>query len=328
MEDRSMLELGVGADLFRMAGGVVWLVVIGVFVAALLIPKMRKSKAIAIAVVTVLFAAFPGRWFWEMKSEADAQKARLAKAEAMFQERCKKAGEFIHRSVDDVDGILLMKVRLKEASHGDQFEMDDPYGRDMWGDGYIKSFLRGNETRQAEFPPDTPQRYGYHYVEVIDPEDGKRYRFTGAQKVVGGMDVNAPNVQVELKRNPEFDLNIYDFVVEKAPSPGPSPRYGVTYDDISTREEREYWIAGSSLRIVDLQTNEVIAERIGYMMDRGQGALGTGGSQRAWLRAANNACPGFQRSPNRPIPPGRAVSAQSYQTEDFVEKILKPKLEN
>lgn len=263
-----MIELGVGADLFRMVGGVVWLVVIGIFVAALLIPKSRKNKAIAVAVVAVLFAAFPGRWFWEMKSEADAKKARLAKAEAMFQERCKKAGEFKHRTVDDVEGILLMKVRLKEASHGDQFKMDDPYGRDMWGDGYIKSFLRGNETRQAEFPPDTPQRYGYQYVEVIDPEDGKRYRYSG-------------KIEEPWRHDDSYSKTYKRFVLDKIPAPAMSPRYGVTYDDISTREEREYWIAGSSLRIVDLQTNEVIAERIGYMMDRGQGALGTGGSQRA-----------------------------------------------
>jgi hypothetical protein len=61
------------------------------------------------------------------------------------------------------------------------------------------------------------------------------------------------------------------FVLDKVPRSRPHPRYGVTYDDISTREERDYWIAGSSLKVIDLQTNEVMAERIGYMMDRGQG---------------------------------------------------------
>ncbi|MBL0209276.1 MAG: hypothetical protein IPP84_15475 [Propionivibrio sp.] len=109
------------------------------------------------------------------------------------------------------------------------------------------------------------------------------------------MDANAPNVQIDLKRNPNFDLNIYAFVLDEVPAPGPAPRYGVTYDDISTREERDYWIAGSSLKVIDLKTNEVMAERIGYMMDRGQG--NTSGGRAPWLLAADHACPRLSKKP-------------------------------
>ena len=104
----------------------------------------------------------------------------------------------------------------------------------------------------------------------------------------------------------------------------PAPRYGVTYDDISTREERDYWIAGSWLKVIDLKTNEVVAERIGYMMDRGQG--NTSGGRAPWLLAADNACPSFFRNPNLP-PNGHGSRAQSRQAQDFVEKTLKPRLE-
>lgn len=256
---------------------------------------------------------------------AEDAKARLAKAEAMFQERCKKSGEFIHRTAENVEGIFLMKLRPREINYGDQYKMDDPYGRDLGGEGYIQSFVRGFETRQAQFAPGSPPRFGYRYVEAVDPIDGKRYRYTGSRKVVGKMDANAPNVQIDLKRNPNFDLNIYAFVLDEVPAPGPAPRYGVTYDDISTREERDYWIAGSSLKVIDLKTNEVMAERIGYMMDRGQG--NTSGGRAPWLLAADHACPGFQRNPNYPIRPGHGASAQQIQTEDFVEKVLKPRLE-
>jgi hypothetical protein len=310
-----MIELGVGADLFRMAGGIFWLVVIGIFVAALLIPKTRKSKAIAIAVVTVLFAAFPGRWFWEMKSEADAQKARLAKAEAMFQERCKTAGEFIHKTAENVDGILLLKVRPSEMNFGDQFKMDDPYGFDVSGDGYIENFLRDKDERGSLV--NSGVRRGYRYVDVVDPADGKRYRYTGSIKVVGRKDPNTPNHQVELARNPSFDLNNYAFMLDRVPAPAAAPRYGVTYDDISTHEDRQYWIAGSSLKVIDLKTNEVMAERIGYMMDRGQGALGQGGSHPAWGRARRHACPAFPQTPD-----GRPFAG--YQSRNFVEKAIKP----
>jgi hypothetical protein len=91
----------------------------------------------------------------------------------------------------------------------------------------------------------------------------------------------------------------------------------VTYEDISTREERDHWIAGSSLKVIDLQTNEMMAERIGYMMDRGQG--GNSGGRSPWLLAADYACPEFSTQ--------HGSTAQPYQTLVFVEKTLKPKME-
>lgn len=88
---------------------------------------------------------------------------------------------------------------------------------------------------------------------------------------------------------------------------GEQPRYGVTFDDISTKEERDHWIAGSSLRIIDTNTNEVIAERIGYMVDFAQGA--TPGGRQPWTFAKKNvgwSCPAFQE----------------YGARRFVEKVL------
>ena len=243
------------------------------------------------------------------------RRERLAVAEKMFAERCKKSGVFIHRTAENVEGIFLMKLRGDDINYAGQYLMDDPYGHDHGGDWYIKAFLRGFETRQAQFAPGSPNRWGYPYVEAIDPKDGQRYRYTGSVKVVGRKDPTSVNHKLALARDPNFDLNNYAFVLDKVPAPGPLPRYGVTYDDLSTREERDYWIAGSSLRVIDLQTNEVMAERIGYMMDRGQGS--TGGGRSPWLFAAYNACPAFPRDPG-----GHAY--QTDQTHDFVVKVLSP----
>lgn len=284
-----------------------------------------RFQRIATTLLSFLLAACATTGGAQNTPTREDGRARLAKAEAMFAERCKKSGEFIHRTAENVEGIFLMKIRPKEINYGDQYKLDDPYGRDLGGDGYILNFLRGFETRQAQFAPGSPSRYGYHYVEAIDPKDGQRYRYTGSMKVVGRKNPNTPNHQVELARNPNFDLNNYAFVLDKVPAPGPMPRYGVTYEDISTREERDYWIAGSSLKVIDLQTNEVMAERIGYMMDRGQGDQSGGRSP--WLFAADHACPTFQRNPNLPLQPGRGASAQLHQTIDFVEKVLKSILE-
>lgn len=276
-----------------------------------------------------LFAALATTACAQTPPVQEDPKARLAKAEAMFAERCKRAGVFIHRTAENVEGIFLMKLRPSEINYGEQYQMDDPYGRDVGGDGYIMVFLRGYESRQAEFAPGAPMRYGYRYIEALDEKDNQRYRYTGSMKAVGRKDPNTPNHQISLKHNPNFDLNIYAFVLDKVPAPGQPPRYGVTYDDISTHEERDYWIAGSSLKVIDLKTNEVMAERIGYMMDRGQGNTGCGRSP--WLLAANNACPDFWRNTKLPRPhrteASFGASLQAHQTEDFVESILKPTLE-
>jgi hypothetical protein len=76
--------------------------------------------------------------------------------------------------------------------------------------------------------------------------------------------------------------------------------------------------------VIDLKTNEVIAERIGYMMDWAQGSRA--GARQPWLFAADMACPNFQR--NTLLPPLRShsFSAQPSQTLDFVESVLKPAL--
>lgn len=319
-----MIDFGSGAALLRLVGGGFWLVVIGAFLAAALIPKTKKRKAIALASVIALLMLFPGRQVLEQRQEQSAAQSRLGEAERRFQEHCKTAGEFIHKTAENVDGVLLMKLRPEEMNSGDQYKMDDPYGDDLGGEGYIQTFVRGFETRQAQFAPGSPNRYGYLYVEAVDPQDGKRYRYTGSMKVVGRQDANAHNIQVDMSRNPNYDLNIYAFKLDRVPAPGPAPRYGVTYDDISTREDRDYWIAGSSLKVIDLSTNEVMAERIGYMMDRGQG--NSSGGRSPWLLAADHACPSFFTNPNIP-PNGHGSAAQRHQTEDFVEKILKPKLE-
>ena len=261
-------------------------------------------QRIATVLIPIIVAACALAGWAQSASAGKDGGARLAKAEAMFAERCKKSGEFIHRTAENVEGIFLMKIRPKEINYGEQFKMDDPYGNDLGGDGYIKNFLLGRTKEGSITYVDNVTR-GYHYVEALDLKDGNRYRYTGR--------IDQPSLHD--KRYGEW---VREFVLDRTPAPGRSPRYGVTYEDISTREEREYWIAGSSLKVIDLQTNEVMAERIGYMMDRGQGD--TSGGRSPWLLAALTACPSF------PATPG-GHPFKMNQSRHFVEKILHIKQE-
>ena len=107
--------------------------------------------------VTLTLSALPAL---AQTKPVEDPKTRLAKAEAMFQERCKKSGEFIHRTAENVEGIFLLKVRPKEYNFGSQYAMDDPYGSDLGGDGYIGSFVRGSydSMRSRDARPGWPTR--------------------------------------------------------------------------------------------------------------------------------------------------------------------------
>ncbi len=262
--------------------------------------RMRRFAAVLLAAVAT----------WICASAAHAKedpKSRLAKAEAMFAERCKKSGEFIHRTAESVEGVLLMKVRMSH-NHGDQYRMSDPYGHDSTGTEYVKEFLYGRNENGYLTLNAPIASLGYRYAEAIDEQDGKRYHYTGGMKDV------TRTTSILAGGDGRTQFTSREFVLDKTPALGPIPRYGVTYEDISTREDRDYWIAGSSLRVIDLQTNEVMAERVGYMMDRGQG--NKSGGRSPWLLAARNACPSF------PVNSGHAE--QVGQTRNLVERVLKP----
>lgn len=231
----------------------------------------------------------------------------LDTAQTIFQRRCASAGEKIKRTVIGVDGVLLLKLRPKEINYGQQFLFDDPYGHDFSGDAYITSFLRahheltGHVARVEGRSVPTQKQIWYRYVEAVDSTDGNRYRYTAF--------IEQPGL-----KNPKFSKRYFRVVLESNRSIDASPRYGVTFDDISTKEDRIHWIAGSSLKVIDLFKNEVIAERIGYMIDPGRG--NDGGGRSPWLIAASHACPAFGgRNP---------AFSQAGQAERFVEKVLLP----
>jgi hypothetical protein len=232
----------------------------------------------------------------------------VAKARALFAERCQKAGVRITRTVSGERGVFVMKMR-PTINYYDQYVLADQYGSDFDGDGYLMSLLDGfNETSKKQWP-NYYYPTGFVFVDAINPKDGLRYRYTAKRDVIGQIDLTAENVKRALAVDPNLDRNVYDFVLRGAPTQQPAPRYGVTFDDISTKEDRDYWIAGSSLRVVDLQTNEVIAERIGYMQDPRLGAKGRG--RAPWGFAPENACPKIGH-----------VSNQRGQTLTFLRQVL------
>jgi hypothetical protein len=229
------------------------------------------TKLIAAVCVFLIFAAYPYAVVRKEQETQRAQQERYARAKALFDERCKTAGEKISKTIDQVEGILLFKIRPDKVNFSDQYEMNDPFGRDLGGQAYIGSFLRPTKGQLLNPRVAEGRRHGFRYVEVPEPEGKGVRQYTGAIVSNEG-------------RAADFHLEIGEVADRTA-------RYGVTYQDISTHEDRQNWIAGGTLQVIDIQLNEVIAERRGYIFDPGLGS--TDGGRGPWESAV--ACEGLDR---------------------------------
>lgn len=230
------------------------------------------------------------------KKAADvAYREKLAKAKAIFAERCKTAGVVIHRTIKDVEGIELKKVRPEIAWGGKEYF--DPMfpgaamAGEVQGDRYVWFFMASEyrnvysmEHRGQLGPPSTklghnqaPPTEGYRYVEFGDEALGTLQRCDRTRD---------PNPR-------HFD----DFMQCK-PVQSSSTRYALDYEDLVDPADRAYWVAGTKLRVIDKRNGEVIAELTRFVIDPGFGGSSTG--RWPWQHANNassTVCPSIANRP-------------------------------
>ncbi|MCE9660439.1 MAG: hypothetical protein K8R60_17900 [Burkholderiales bacterium] len=303
------LDLTPFGPLVSLLGIGYWLLAVGAAAWAFRLPRGLPAR---VGLATLVLAAFLAPVVWKSRTRAaDPSASPEARQAAMvyFAERCKTAGERISQTVDDVEGIAWTRWRDKYSSRdnfADQWKLNDPYGRDCGMEECIAALLR--VTSGAEQMPDEAMRHavGYRFVETVDPRDGRSYRYRASIRVTH----QRTRDQLEqFKKNTggqDPGLDVLGFAIDREPLAKPTARYGVTWEDISTHEDREHWIAGGALKVVDLQTNEVIAERTGFLMDPGQGSTSGSRSPWAWAKSYGPRCPQIDVS-----------------TKDFVTRVLK-----
>ena len=118
-------------------GFLAWVLLFGGIGLALWKLKRWPTRALAIAGILGVFAAYPGRWAWEVQKRVEHNET----GHAMFVERCKtQAGYKINRVVEDVDGILLPKVRHRIDEY-DPMAPGAAFAKEGTDDGYLASFL-------------------------------------------------------------------------------------------------------------------------------------------------------------------------------------------
>ncbi len=278
--------------------GAVWVYIAlwaGATVAALMLPKTTTRRVALLLLTTAVFAALPAYFALSIKQENDEQrpiveqrKAQYEAAMARFEERCKTAGEKVYRTVEDVEGVLLMKVRPKKSPfvYADPNWPDAGMPDESSGDDYLRTFLNWEQRRDVKesrgylnySPSELP---GYRFVDVIAERGSfQRIRLEKAEST---------NLIIEpLKSKPA--------------------RYAISFENFVVPEDRRLWIAGTKVTIIDTSNIEILAEKTWYAFEPGQG--NQEGARSPWAFAIT--CPVH-------------VGRSNGQTRFFVDQILKPK---
>jgi len=176
-------------------------------------------------------------------------------ARKVFYTRCTTAGERVYKTVDNVEGVLLMNVRGRNNDSTGIYWPDAGLPFEYRGDNYIRSFLKEFYSHRFKGPI---YKYYFSYVDVKERDEFMRYR-------------------IEKKESGKL---------KKEPSPPELARYAVSFVNHDNTEDRKIGIAGTTITVIDTLTGEKMAERISYAF--GPPRLGTTGS-RSWNNAIT--CP-------------------------------------
>jgi hypothetical protein len=281
-----MLEITSMGSVLRGLGFLYWLLAIGAISLALAKGKTPRAKALWTTIAAVVFGFLPVQAMLEQhKRDAYAKEAW-----AYFNKLCaEKSGEKIYKSYTGVKSVLVVKPLppATEKDLFDQFWYGDPYSD-------ASTYKRAESAAR-------------HLVMYWKHRSG-----VGIQKGLDFVEIKNDSgngyIQIQSPRSPQ--LGTTTELIQQAVS-----KFGLIWEDISTPNDRRYWIAGSRLQVVNLTDNSVVAERIGYLIESGFGS--TSGQRRPWQTA-------------RGIGPNGQSCPDSHDATDqwFITTVFKQESEN
>lgn len=278
-----MLELTGMGSVLRGIGFLYWVLAIGALTAAIYFGRGSFGKIMWSVVALVLFSYLPCKTLIEQHQ----RDAYAKEAWAYFKKMCdEKSGEKIYKTYGGVKSVLIVKPLppATDRDHFDQFWYGDPYSASAHSQrGMLEAAILAS--------PDAPVAYnqlgrGFDFVELerSAPNDFIKYYYPQGVRDYIGQAINRP-----------------------------VSRFSISWEDISTPEDRKYWVAGSRLLVIDLSDNSVVAERVGYFIETGFGS--TAGQRRPWLtsRGPSSTCPSIRNG--------------NYEDRWFILKVLNPGME-
>ena len=225
-----------------------------------------------------------------------------------FEQLCKtEAGEFIFKTIEDVEGIYQMRPRVMATDYEMMhlYALEDPYNayENMSEETYVNprymDAVKTKDIAKRTYKLYKPDR-NYKFLEkpiptpLQNPADGTKYlRYT------------KPNTEKLVLENDQYmyprdqQPKMVEARVKELNS-----RYGFTWRGITRPHDREHGIVGGEVIVLNLQTNEVLAVRRAYAASGGKTRETVAGIW--WLSAAK--CP-------------RSMPGVEHS---FIHKVLKP----
>lgn len=225
----------------------------------------RWGRFLIVAVVCIL-SVFPVYYVLD----ARAKVVYADDAWHYFRKLCdERSGEKVYKSYRDVRSVVVVKP-LQMATEMDSYDQHwygDPYSAEIHSQrGVLESAILAM--------PNAPIANGrigrgFDFVEVIWSTT------KGASKRANEKISYPDGAQRYWKEN----------------IGQPVSRFAIGWEDISSPEDRRYWVAGSRLVVVDQLDNSVVAERIGFFIEAGFGS--TAGQRKPWMasKGRETTCP-------------------------------------
>ncbi|MDP3092117.1 MAG: hypothetical protein Q8N04_15695 [Nitrospira sp.] len=170
-------------------------------------------------------------------------------SEQYFEHLCKtEAGEFIYKTVENVEGFHLMRPRKRATD----YEMEHLYGLEA---PYVEVHGEYHSPEEYFVQPHLG-KYQFLEVPLAKSQDASSYRRYYR-------DENAhPGKDYQTAINGRF-VRVPYIVAEKE-AQSLNSKYGVTWRGITRPHDRDLGIAGSELIVLNLETNEILAVRRGF----------------------------------------------------------------
>ncbi len=189
----------------------------------------------------------------------------------------KDGGDKIYRTVENVQGVFQMRARVdaitsKPGGLSDQYGMVDPYGWALGDRDDMSGLVGGSSIRE---------KVTYQNVrgEEVTGERNMPLGKQGYWFVEQHAESNSPTAnlyrRIYLVSNPAYknSQSVTDpsprFIRKQKAVNQLKSRYGYLTEDLTTKDMRDNWIGAGRIKIIDLQTNEVLAERKGYFRASG-----------------------------------------------------------
>lgn len=302
-----MLKMSGFEALFATAGNAYLLLAVLIVSIAIWKGKTWPRKLVYAALVLAFFIAPIAP---EILRTIEHQR-KLAKAEALFDERCQTAGERILKTVEGIESVQLIDPRPRQIQGVDEADpnwIGAGLPMESTGNQYVANFLfydvadDGKAVRTLS-PGGTPGPLG-SIAAGVAPRGTRGYRFVETN-------ANGERVRYSLRPLPTYTSRadpIEAYAVRET-AKGEPPRYSISYENIPDPVGRANWIAGARVRILDQQNGELLAELIQYSFEPGFGSKA--GFRQPWA---------FARQCAPPDPAARQIGTVRY----FSQKVLKP----